>query len=301
EIDDESEEETPREGGKRGPKTQTRAHFRLPIATKEKGEKRWVFQCRHAGCKTRLGFRRTVGSDKMFADESPAPKLGNLATHVKQFHFGVPPPADAPGQTRNPSASAARLMGDWLEEGKLNPIINTTQSNFLKVFAAWIIEDDLAFTTGETDGIQRLFTFMQTRYLLPSDTTVRNTLSKMYIDMYNLVKSELAAIDSWVLEREELRPLFLKNSEWELLEALDNTLKPFTRVTLQMSRSRTPTLPWVLPMYEYMRKHLRNSKDDTSLPTAIRDATEAASEKLEEYYSKACGCQLNTIATRTCV
>ncbi|KAJ7018143.1 hypothetical protein C8F04DRAFT_977728, partial [Mycena alexandri] len=33
------------------------------------------------------------------------------------------------------------------------------------------------------------------------------------------------AIDSWVLEREELRPLYLKSSDWDLLEALDKTLK----------------------------------------------------------------------------
>ncbi|KAJ6484241.1 hypothetical protein C8R45DRAFT_764215, partial [Mycena sanguinolenta] len=90
--------------------------------------------------------------------------------------------------------------------------------NFLRIMAAWIIEDDLAFTTGETPGIKRLFAFLQTRYLLPSDTTVRNTLGEMYIDMYNLVMSELAVsrmmftsispgtIASWI------------TSDWELIE-----------------------------------------------------------------------------------
>ncbi|KAF8189138.1 hypothetical protein K438DRAFT_2145039, partial [Mycena galopus ATCC 62051] len=71
--------------------------------------------------------------------------------------------------------------------------------NFFKIFSAWIIEDDLPFATGETPGIQRLFAFLQTRYGLPSDTTVRNTLAEMYVDMYKLIKSELAAIatDTW--------------------------------------------------------------------------------------------------------
>ncbi|KAJ7809818.1 hypothetical protein B0H13DRAFT_1550389, partial [Mycena leptocephala] len=55
--------------------------------------------------------------------------------------------------------------------------------NFLKVVAAWIIEDDLPFTTGETPGIKRLFAFLQTHYILPSDTTVRNTLATMYVDI----------------------------------------------------------------------------------------------------------------------
>ncbi|KAJ7451915.1 hypothetical protein FB451DRAFT_949167, partial [Mycena latifolia] len=91
---------------------------------------------------------------------------------------------------------------------------------FLKIFAAWIIEDDLAFSTGETEGIQRLFHFLRTRYLLPSDTTVRNTLAQMYIDMYDLLKAELAdtwttrsmtftfagTIGSWI------------SSDWELIE-----------------------------------------------------------------------------------
>lgn len=83
-------------------------------------------------------------------------------------------------------------MEDFLREGKLNPVINKTQGNFLKVFAAWIIEDDYAFTAGETKAINRLFKFLETRYMLPSDTTVRNTLAQMYIDMYALLKSELA-------------------------------------------------------------------------------------------------------------
>ncbi|KAJ7759948.1 hypothetical protein B0H16DRAFT_1720166 [Mycena metata] len=108
------------------------------------------------------------------------------------------------------------------------------------------------------------------------------------------------AIDSWVLEREEFRPLYLKSSDWEMLEALDKTLKVllftiiphnfdltgrqvFTQVTLQMSRSRTPTLPWVLPMYEWMRKHLKQCMVDATLPASLRDATGAAFEKLETY------------------
>ncbi|KAJ6614974.1 hypothetical protein B0H10DRAFT_1712066, partial [Mycena sp. CBHHK59/15] len=62
-------------------------------------------------------------------------------------------------------------------------------------FSAWIIEDDLLFSTGETVGINRLFRFMHSRYELPSDTTVRNTLAKMYTEMYDTLKSEL--VDTW--------------------------------------------------------------------------------------------------------
>ncbi|KAJ6527789.1 hypothetical protein B0H19DRAFT_540851 [Mycena capillaripes] len=192
EIDNESEDDNQhRQTGKRGPKTDTRQHFFPPVATSNDGKKRWAFKCRH--CKTCLTVSRTVAKTDLFEDEPRGPPLGNLATHMKQ-HDGVPLPEDVQsGETRTPSASSAKIMAEFLREGKLNPVINSTQANFPKIFAAWIIEDDLAFTTGETDGIRRLFAFMQSRYILPSDTSVRNALSKIYLDIYHLVKSELAA------------------------------------------------------------------------------------------------------------
>ncbi|KAF8175291.1 hypothetical protein K438DRAFT_95093 [Mycena galopus ATCC 62051] len=192
EINDESEDEV-RSGGKRGPKSQTRDHFWPPVAVNTNGEKCWSFQCRH--CKHPVTFKRAVGKNQLFSDEKPAPALGNLATHYKMFHHGVPAPSDVqPGETRGVSASSTKIMADFLVEGKLNPAINSTQKNFFKIFSAWIIEDDLPFATGETPGIQRLFAFRQTRYGLPSDTTVRNTLAEMYVDMYKLIKSELAQL-----------------------------------------------------------------------------------------------------------
>ncbi len=58
-------------------------------------------------------------------------------------------------------AASAAVMNKWLEEAKLHPRHNRTQEGFYKVFAAWIAEDDLAFTTGETNGIARLFAYME--------------------------------------------------------------------------------------------------------------------------------------------
>ncbi|KAJ7909790.1 hypothetical protein B0H13DRAFT_1582110, partial [Mycena leptocephala] len=259
------------QGGKRGPTSGTRDHFWPPVATNINGEHRWSFRCRH--CPTCVTVKRTVEKTDLFGDEKPAPALGNLATHYKRNHADEPVPSDVkPGETRSISASSAKIMGDFLIEGKLNPAINSTQGNFLKIFAAWIIEDDLPFTTGETPGIERL---------------VRNALAKMYIDMYDLIKSELAAIDKWVLERPELRPLFLKPEDWALLKDLNGILEFFTNVTLQMSRSGTPTLPWVLPMYEGMLVHLRTCRDNETLTSSLRDAAAAGLEKLEGYYSKA--------------
>lgn len=71
-----------------------------------------------------------------------------------------------------------------------------------------------------------------------------------------------------------------------------------------MSRSDTPTLPWVLPMYEYMRKHLRgygttSAAESNKLPPALLTrAAESGLAKLDEYYWKARDCQYNVIATR---
>lgn len=89
-------------------------------------------------------------------------------------------------------AASAKLMAAYLEDGKLNPRIEPTQSSFLKIFAAWILEDDLPFTTGETTGIHRLFKFLNTPYSLPSDTTVRKTLGDICASLHANVVEELS-------------------------------------------------------------------------------------------------------------
>ncbi|KAJ6613220.1 hypothetical protein B0H10DRAFT_1628930, partial [Mycena sp. CBHHK59/15] len=118
----------------------------------------------------------------LFGNDKPAPALGNLSTHLSDKHKGLSLPSDAkPGETIGISEASAKIIQDFLVDGKLNPVINLTQANFLKIFAAWIIEDDLAFTTGETDGINRLFQFLQTRYQLPTDTTYIHLMMLVYL------------------------------------------------------------------------------------------------------------------------
>ncbi|KAJ7889573.1 hypothetical protein B0H14DRAFT_3429578 [Mycena olivaceomarginata] len=63
-----------------------------------------------------------------------------------------------------------------------------------------------------------------------------------------------------------------------------------------MSKSSTPTLPWVLPMYEKMLVNLRSTRDDEKILRPLRVTVSAGLEKLETYYSKACACQFNVIA-----
>ncbi|KAF8135215.1 hypothetical protein K438DRAFT_1640417, partial [Mycena galopus ATCC 62051] len=181
-IDD--EDAPPRKRGKGGPKSDTRLHFHKPAAIiSDGGQKRWEFRCKH--CKTSYTFPRTLPRNSSFDDEPKQPKLGNLATHLNK-HGDVPIPDDVqPGLTRGVSASSAKIMEGFLREGKLNPAVRRTRGGFLKVFAAWLLEDDLPFTTGETDGIRRLFEYMQliscfvSPTCLPSPYTMSVTLDNV--------------------------------------------------------------------------------------------------------------------------
>jgi hypothetical protein len=140
-------------------------------------------------CRTRT-VERSKGCDD-FDDEKPQPKLGNLATHTRQSH-----PAEWEGKTdsgpakpidQGYTAASAKLMESFLEDGKINPATYPTKKGFLKHFAAWILEDDLPFTTGETPGIKQLFHYLKVTYALPSDTTVRNQLARIYIHLHGEV------------------------------------------------------------------------------------------------------------------
>lgn len=64
-----------------------------------------------------------------------------------------------------------------------------------------------------------------------------------------------------------------------------------------MSRSNTPTLPWVLPMYERTRTLLQSTIENTKLPDRLREASAAAQRKLEQYYSLARTNHFNILAT----
>ncbi|TFY78260.1 hypothetical protein EWM64_g5750 [Hericium alpestre] len=107
----------------------------------------------------------------------------------------------------------------------------------------------------------------------------------------------LTAINVWVLDQDELQDLYLSPGDWASLKQLGDLLEIFTKVTATMSKARTPTLPWVLPMYEYMRKYLDKQIKNNSLPLALCEAIAAGLEKLLHYYNLALECQYAVIAT----
>lgn len=138
-----------------------------------------------------LTFPCTVKAGNTFEDEPTQPSLSNLVTHARKVHSNMDAPSNAPGVTHKISAASAKIMGDFLKAGILNPELTHTQAGFYKVFSAWILEDDLAFSMGETVRIHCLLAYMESCFLLPSDTTVRNTLTKIYTKLYHDIKEEL--------------------------------------------------------------------------------------------------------------
>lgn len=106
--------------------------------------------------------------------------------------------------TKGASMASVQLMQAFVEEGKLNPKIEPTQKGFQKMFTAWCIEDNLPWTTGETDAIARLWKYLKIDFRLPSDTTMRNTVKAIHDALHcklveELTVSTLSILVSYVL------------------------------------------------------------------------------------------------------
>jgi hypothetical protein len=67
-----------------------------------------------------------------------------------------------------------------------------------------------------------------------------------------------------------------------------------------MSQSSTPTLPFVLPMYELMKNGLSAQANDPNLSPQLQLAAAAGINKLNKYYPKAWSNQFNVLATGMC-
>ncbi|KAJ7768113.1 hypothetical protein DFH07DRAFT_736483 [Mycena maculata] len=169
-------------------------------------------------------------------------------------------------------------------------------------------EDDAAdIMTGLTSDFKKMSVLQKLRTTVTKICSspqrrkrFRTTAVRVYGDMSAPSGRKLAslmpirdAIGTWVFERDELQGLKLEPEDWLFLESLGELLEALTK---QMSHSSTPTLPWVLPMYEGMRKHLQASEGNAKFG-CLRMAAAAGLEKLEFYYSKASDSQLNIIAT----
>jgi hypothetical protein len=87
---------------------------------------------------------------------------------------------------------SVNLMEAYLKEGELNPEIVATYKGFLRIFAAWIFDESLPWTTGEAPTLQMLFKYLKVTYPLPSDTTVRNQLVHIFAELHGKVVREFS-------------------------------------------------------------------------------------------------------------
>jgi hypothetical protein len=59
------------------------------------------------------------------------------------------------------------------------------------IIAAWLLEDDLPFTTVGLPGFGNLLKFFECPFATPSDTTIRNQLNTMFDKMSVTVMREI--------------------------------------------------------------------------------------------------------------
>ncbi|KAF4612503.1 hypothetical protein D9613_012755 [Agrocybe pediades] len=190
------------QAARRGPANTSMQHFLdpVPVIDSHTGAKRWEFACKY--CDKIRTFERTVdGTDITFDSEPVLPKLNNLATHVKDCKrtkgFNNDNPTIPASEQFNLKRSAD-LMAEFLKNGELNPAIIPTQAGFLRLFAAWILDESLPWTTGESPTLKKLFTYLRLQYTLPSDTTVRNQLAKIFAELHGKVTREFSNVKSKV-------------------------------------------------------------------------------------------------------
>ena len=146
-------------------------------------------------------FKRTLSNpNARFEDESPQPVLGNLSTHTRdkhpaafKNHEGEKPPEHGQAKADHGyTPASARVMEAYVRDGFLNPALEPTQKGFYRVFAAWILEDDLPFNQGESWSLKNLFQYLKVNFLLPTDTTVRNVLTQIFADLHATVVREFS-------------------------------------------------------------------------------------------------------------
>lgn len=83
-------------------------------------------------------------------------------------------------------------MEKFVADGVLNPASNPTSVSVTRVFVGWILGDGLPWTTGESINLARFLQHVQVTYGLPTDTTVRNQVAKIFIELKDAVIREFA-------------------------------------------------------------------------------------------------------------
>ena len=99
---------------------------------------------------------------------------------------------NVPDPTKTNLTQSADLMASYLKEGALNPAVVADQKGFYRMFAAWILDESLPWTTGEAPTLALLFRYLKVNFTLPTDTTVRNYLGRIFIELHAKVVKEFS-------------------------------------------------------------------------------------------------------------
>lgn len=129
------------------------------------------------------------GPQISFDDEPSLPKLNNLATHVtecKKRGEAETTVVTEPSANLNLKRSAD-MMAAYLKRGELNPQVIPSQTGFLRLFAAFVLDESLPWTIGEAPSLHLLFKYLKISFTLPADSTVRNYLTKIYNELHGKV------------------------------------------------------------------------------------------------------------------
>ncbi len=124
--------------------------------------------------------------------------MQNLAGHVTECKGSKDDKRkDAPSSEAQMNLKrSSEIMEAFLKEGELNPAIIATYKGFLRVFAAWIFDESLPWTTGEAPTLRMLFKYLKITYPLPSDSTIRNQLAHIFEELHGKVVREFAVSGS---------------------------------------------------------------------------------------------------------
>jgi hypothetical protein len=108
------------------------------------------------------------------------------------------------------------------------------------------------------------------------------------------------AIEKWLDDpdtNDRYTKLRLKQEEWNHVDMLLNILKPFSQITAAIGRTTSPTIHEPFRLYNYLFDELEKHEKHYAHPTRrstqgkgdVATATQAAKDKLSQYYGKTIG------------
>ncbi|KZS90553.1 hypothetical protein SISNIDRAFT_388083, partial [Sistotremastrum niveocremeum HHB9708] len=64
--------------------------------------------------------------------------------------------------------------------------VSKDERGFYRMFVAWLVSEDTPFTAGEAPTLRALFKWLEVNYQLPSGTTARSQLARLYADLHRM-------------------------------------------------------------------------------------------------------------------